>query len=170
MFRGQAFLDHFVFQNIHPYRSEETLLGLGFFALILFVPLLISLEYLRKRRDRLLLTYLICAFGLALVTVARAGADTNFFLECVMICCVLSSAYYVENLGEPGRAPELLALFVVTLFVGLWGRMSTPSHRISAMTRACRHISPGNIPAGRGLFAIFPGMSFERVFRFLSPT
>ena len=129
IFRNQAFLNHFVLQNIHPYRSEEILLGLGFFGLILFVPLLVSLEYLRKHRDRLLLTYLICAFGLTLVTVARAGADTNFFLECVMICCVLFSAYYAENLVEPGRAPELLTLLGVTLFVGLWGRMPTPSPR-----------------------------------------
>lgn len=157
LFPGQAFLNHFVFYNLLPFQREEILFGLGFFALILFVPLLVSLEYLRTHPDRLLLTYLVCAFALSLLTVARAGSDTYYFLECILICSVLVPALCAERLGEPGRAPELIILLVVALFVGQWFRMPAPSPRDFRADTELQAYLTGRFPRGARALSYYSG-------------
>jgi len=127
IFSGQAFLRHFVFYNVLSFTDEAFISGIGFFAMILLVPFLVSLEFLRLFPDRMLKCYLICAFILSLITVARAGSDTYYFLECVLICSILFSALYAKRLAETARAVELLVLLIVTLFVGQWFRTASPS-------------------------------------------
>ncbi|MBI4165530.1 MAG: hypothetical protein HY508_07335 [Acidobacteria bacterium] len=148
IFRGQAFVHHFVFYNVIPFEVVSLISGMGFFALILFVPLLVSLEYLKNYPDRLFLTYLISAFLLSLVTVARAGSDTYYFLECALICSILFSALLARRISEPGRAPELLTLLVVTLFVGQWFRTPAPSARDFQEDSALQAFLTSRFPRG----------------------
>jgi hypothetical protein len=157
IFPGQAFLHHFVFYNVLPFKDEALLSGLLFFALILFVPLLVSLEYLKNYPDRLLLAYLICALALSLVTVARAGSDTYYFLECVLISSILFSALFARRISEPGRAPELLVLLVVTLFVGQWFRTPTPSQRDFEKDSAVQTYLTSRFPRGTRTLSYYSG-------------
>ncbi len=157
LFPGQAFLHHFVFYNVLPFKDEALISGLGFFALILFVPFLVSLEYLKNYPDRLLLCYLVCTFVLSLITVARAGSDTYYFLECVLISSILFSALFARRLAEPGRAPELLVLLVVTLFVGQWFRTPAPSPRDFHEDAAVQEYLTEHFPRGTPTLSYYAG-------------
>lgn len=157
LFPGQAFMHHFVFYNVLPFKDEALISGLGFFALILFVPLLVSLEYLKSHPDRLLLCYLVCTFVLSLITVARAGSDTYYFLECVLISSILFAALLARRISEPGRVPELLILLVVTLFVGQWFRMPAPSARDFREDAAVQEYLTQHFPRGTPTLSYYAG-------------
>jgi len=148
LFPGQAFLRHFVFYNVLPFAEEVFIAGIGFFAMILLVPLLASLEFLRLFPDRLLKCYLLCAFVLALLAVARAGSDTNYFLECVLVCSILFSALVGRRISEPVRAVELVVLLVVALFFGQWFRTPIPSMQNFRQDRAVQNYLRQQFPPG----------------------
>ena len=148
VFTGQVFLHHFVFYNVLPFMRVELVEGLLFFGMLLLIPLLVGLEFLRLNPDRLLMSYLICAVLLSLLTVSRAGSDTYYFLECIIILCPLFAALVAKRIEEPDRAVELVILLIVTLFVGQWFRTPTPTPKEFGQDRAAqdyfrRHFLPG---------------------------
>jgi len=157
IFPGQAFLRHFVLYNLLPFTEESLLLGIGFFALILLVPLLVSLEFLRACPDRLVKCYLVCAFTLSMLTVARAGSDTYYFLECVLVSSILFAALLAKRIVEPARAVELLVLLIVTLFVGQWFRASSPSTEDFRQDKAVQDYLQQHFPPGTPALSYYAG-------------
>ena len=157
LFPGQAFLRHFLFYNVLPFTEDVFIAGIGFFAMILLVPLLVSLEFLRVFPDRLLKCYLLCAFILALLTLVRAGSDTNYFLECVLVCSILFAALLSQRVSEPARALELLVLLVFTLFVGQWFRMSSPSTEDFRQDKAVQDYLHQHFPPGTPALSYYAG-------------
>jgi hypothetical protein len=115
------------------------------------------LEFLRAFPDRLLKCYLLCAFVLALLAVARAGSDANYFLECVLVCSILFAALFAKRVVEPARAVELLVLLIFTLFVGQWFRASSPSTEDFRQDKAVQNYLQQHFPPGTPALSYYAG-------------
>ncbi len=135
-FPGQAFFDHFLSYNVLPFSWFAFGLGVLFFGLALVVPAIVALEFLRSRPNRLLSCYLGCAVFLSLLTVAREGSDTHYFLECVLLLSALFAALLARRVAEGHRAVEVLFLLVVALFLGQWFAPGAPRPEDFARDRA----------------------------------
>lgn len=118
IFRGQGFFLHFVRYNVVSFTWTQYRSGLIVFAMFLLVPLLVGLECVRDRREKFLACYLVAAVAASLLSVGKTGGDTIYFLECIFVMSALFAALLSLRIAVPGRAAELLALLVVTLFVG----------------------------------------------------
>ncbi len=127
-FPRQAFLDHFLRYNVLPFSWSAWGLGILFFGLALLIPILVGLEFLRVYHNRLLRCYLGSAVLLSLLTVARQGSDTHYFLECVLIVSALFAGLLAERVREASRAVELLVLLGVALFMGQWFAPPAPQN------------------------------------------
>ncbi len=125
-FRGQAFFDHFLTYNVLPFSWFAFGLGVLFFGLALVVPVLVALEFLRSCPNRLLSCYLGCAVFISLLTVAREGSDTQYFLECALLLSALFAALLAKRIAEGRRAVEVLCLLVAALFLGQWFAPGAP--------------------------------------------
>lgn len=118
VFSGQAFLHHFVFYNVLPFRGGALALGVLYFVAVLLVPSVVGLQSLRVRPDKLLRCYLGSSVCLSLVTFPRVGSDFYYFYECMLILSVLFAALIAQTLAESSRVSELLLLLAVSLFAG----------------------------------------------------
>jgi hypothetical protein len=118
VFHGQSFLLHFLTYNLLPLPWNRLGLGMLVFGVVFGVPLLVALEFLRLYPNRLLSCYLGFAVLVAVVTVAREGSRTNYFLECVLVLSVLFSALLAQRGSDPTYAAGLTVLLGVALFVG----------------------------------------------------
>ncbi|MBI4166176.1 MAG: hypothetical protein HY508_10635 [Acidobacteria bacterium] len=127
IFRGQDFFLHFITYNILMFAKLNLAAGILFFGLVLFIPILVALEFVRASRDKLLGYYLMGSIALSLMTVARSGSDSYYFLEPALIASCLFGSLFAERTADPPRAMELLVLMVVSLFLGQWGRGEAPS-------------------------------------------
>jgi hypothetical protein len=118
VFPDQAFFRHFLLYNATPFSWQQfKYAGLMFFAFVLLVPLLMGLDFLRSRRNRLLGCYLTCAVALAFVTVAKVGSDAHYWLEVLVTLSVLVGALAAERIASRDGIAEILCLLVVALFV-----------------------------------------------------
>jgi hypothetical protein len=124
IFPGEAFFHHFLLYNVTPFSWQQfKYAGLMFFALVLLVPLLLGLEFLRRHRNRLLGCYLACSVVLALSTVAKVGSDAHYWLECVLALSALVAALVAERAAAREGIAEILCLLGVALF---FARLFTP--------------------------------------------
>jgi hypothetical protein len=118
VFPGQAFLEHFLFYNMIPLSWPHFAhAGLMFFGLVLLVPVLMGLEFLRIHRVSLLGCYLGGAIVLGLVTTARAGSDAQYWYESVLILSALVAALVAERVESDRRPSEVIVLLAFTTLV-----------------------------------------------------
>ena len=120
IFPGQAFLAHFFLYNLVPFAWATFEIGIIFLGLILLVPTLMGLEYLRHHHDRLLSCYLGFALLLGTLGMAKEGSDAHYFLECVLILSVLCAALVAERIPQHSDAGALVVLLGVMIFLGQW--------------------------------------------------
>jgi hypothetical protein len=125
IFREQAFLSHFIVYNLIPFSWFSFGAGVGFFLLLLSIPLLVGLEFLRLHPNKLLRIYLILTAFLSLAMVSKQGSDANYFLECVLVLAPLFAALIAKRLAEPARGMELTVLLGVALLFGQQGSPRT---------------------------------------------
>ncbi len=133
VFPGQAFLRHFFVYNLIPFSWKLFLLGVGVLLLMFLVPLLVAAEYLRHSPHKLLKGYLLCAAALSLLTLAKEGSDSNYYLEFALILSVLFAAMVARSLADPLRATELLVLLTISLFFAQW--LTRPAPRAEDFER-----------------------------------
>ncbi len=135
-FPGEAFLRHILLYNVSLISPSRFTAGALFFGFVLVVPFLIALEFLRSYPNKLLSCYLGCAVMLSLLTVAREGSDTNYFLECVLLLSAFLSALFAKRIADTPRGVELLFLLAVTFFLGQWFAPPAPRPADFARDRA----------------------------------
>src|SRR5947208_10079328 len=147
IFRGQAFLAHFLRYNMLPLTPAQFAAGAAGFVLMLLVPLLLGLKHLRAHQDKLLACYLGSAVFLALATLAKEGSSTNYYLECVLILSPVLAALLRERAQEPAYAAGLLAVLILSFLSGRWFARPQPEQIDFARDRAVQdylreHFSP----------------------------
>ncbi|MFB3920869.1 MAG: hypothetical protein ACE145_04060 [Terriglobia bacterium] len=118
VFRGQDFLLHFFLYNVVPLSwLHFTHAGLLFFGLVLLIPTLMGLEFLRVHRNSLLGCYLGCSGVLGLLGTAKAGSDAHYWFEFVLVLCVVVAALVGERIEAGNRPAEVIVLLVISSLV-----------------------------------------------------
>ena len=158
VFSGQDFLQHFVSYNMVPFSWPHFAhAGLWFFGLVLLVPLLMGLEFLRVHRLPLLGCYLGCAVFLGLVTVAKIGSDTHYWFECVLILSALVAALVAEKTAS-GRSPaDVIALLAIALFVARFFVPPIPRSDAFAADQAIQDFLRRRFPPQTRVFTRYAG-------------
>ncbi|MBZ5515432.1 MAG: hypothetical protein LAN62_11465 [Acidobacteriia bacterium] len=127
VFQGQDFLLHIFRFNLLAFGLPQFQAGVFACAILFLVPLLVALEALRVRREKLILLYLLAAVGLALVALGKVGSDSNYYLESICLLSALFSTTYVDR-AEKACAPlELLVLLGFALFLGQFMTLPVPA-------------------------------------------
>jgi hypothetical protein len=157
IFPGEAILLHFFRYNLVSFAWSSFQIGMIFLGLILVVPTLMGLEYLRHHRDWLLGCYLAFAFLLSIVPTAKVGSDTNYFLEFVLILSVLFSALLAEGIGQQSDAGVLIALLAVTLFLSQWFARPAPDAQDTARDEAIQRFLRKNFEARSPALGYYAG-------------
>jgi hypothetical protein len=129
---------HLIAYNILPFTWSQFAAALTAFAMLLLVPLIMAVEYLRVHPNKLLGCYLFSSLFVAMSAIGKTGADTNYFLEFLLVVSSLVGALCSELTTKRSRAPELLCLLVATLFLG--GILFAPPAPMSAEFTADREI------------------------------
>ncbi len=157
VFPGQSFLLHFVVYNTLPFSWLKFSLGGLQLGLMFLVPLLLALEFLRVQRDKLLACYLGCTVVLSVVTSAKAGSDSNYFLECALILSALVAALIARNLSGPLRVSEIVVLLGVMLFFAQWFAPAPPRAADFARDRNVQEFLREKFPPRTRGLAYYPG-------------
>jgi hypothetical protein len=157
IFRGQAFLLHFLLYNIIPWSRHAFITGLRFFGVVLAIPVVLATEYLRSYPDKLLSCYLGCACFLSLLTAGKTGSDSNFFLECALTSVVLVAALIARRIAQPGRAPELLVLLLLALIMGQFFAQGAPSAQDFSRDRDIQKFLRQNFPSHTRALGFYAG-------------
>lgn len=148
VFPGQALLTHLLRYNMLPFAWEPLHLGLNFFGVVLTLPLVLAVVYLRLYPHGLLSFYLACTVVLTLVMFAKEGSDANYTFECLLLSLSLSAALFGTTLAAPRRAALLLAPITLWLTFAGWRAPAAPQPSDFARDLALQgylreHFAPG---------------------------
>jgi len=157
VFPGQEFLRHFVVYNMLPFSWFQFSLGGWQLGLMFLVPLLLGIELLRVQRDKLLACFVSWTVVLGLVTSAKPGSDSNYFLELALVLSVLVASLVARNLAGPIGVSEILVLFGVTLLFGQWFAPSAPRPEDFARDRDVQEFLREKLPPRAPVLACKPG-------------
>jgi hypothetical protein len=147
VFPGQAFIHHFLLFNVTPFSWQQfKYAGLMFFGIVLLVPLLMSLEFLRHHPQPLLVYYLACSVLLALITVAKLGSDAHYWLESVLVVSALTSALLAVRISKLDESVALVCLLVVALFFAQFFTRPGPQRRDFERDEAIQQYLRRNFP------------------------
>lgn len=123
VFHGQAFFRYFaIYVGAMPFSRYRFGLGALVFAVFFLFQTVVTIEFLRTHRDKLIACYVAVALPSSILMFAKEGSDANYFMESALILSPLFAALITERIGDPLRAAELLLLLVLTLI---------PSHRFT---------------------------------------
>lgn len=157
VFRGEAFLTHFIVYNIQPFSWPLFRRATIIFAVIFAVPLAAAVEFLRSHHERLPALYLACAVALVVAAIGKQGSDANYFLECVLILSTLVASFLIKCLGDPVRAGLVFAGIIVTVFMAQWPRPSVPGEKDFALDRAVQDYLRTTFPPRTRGFGLYTG-------------
>jgi hypothetical protein len=143
-FRKQAFLLHFVTYNLLPWVWSRFQTGLEFLVLVLLVPILLAVGFLRSHADKLLSCYLGCACLVDVLAFGKAGSYTNYFFDCFLILSVLVACLMAERIGR--RPLEVLVLLSLVIFLGQLWVPAPPQARDFLQDRAIQEFLRSNFP------------------------
>lgn len=157
-FPGQSFLQHFLFYTMLPLSWPHFLhAGLLFLGLVLLVPLLMGLEFLRARRVLLPACSLGCAMVLGLMGTVKAGSDTHYWFECVLILSALVAALVAERIESGNRPAELIVLLAFTCLVAQFFVPPGPRPEDFARDQAIQDFLRGRFPPQTRVFTRYAG-------------
>lgn len=149
IFPGQEFLLHFLAYNRVPLSWPHFVhAGLLYFGLVLLIPTLMGLEFLRARRDLLLSCYLGCAGVLSLILVAKAGSDTHYWFECILILSALVPALVAERIESGNRPAEVIVLLGIACLVARFFVPAGPRPEDFARDQRIQEFLRGRFPPG----------------------
>ena len=124
LFSGQAFWRYFLLYQSSLLAVHLIGRALFVFAVVLLVPLVFALEYLRKHPNRLIICYFFIAVFLGLLTFCKGAGGPHYFFECVLVLCTLIPAYLADRLAA-GVYPIDLVLVLAVMLVG--GQLFEPA-------------------------------------------
>ena len=120
VFPGQEFWRHFFLYQATLMSWHQFKIGILVFVLMLAVPILLAVEYLRTHPDRMLSCYLGCAVALGVATIGKETAFIQYFFESMIAVSVLVPALLVKRLEKGSCPADVLILLAIALFAGQW--------------------------------------------------
>jgi len=115
VFHDQAFWRHLLVYGASTLslpRLEQSLLV---FAIMLLLPLLFVVEYLRKFPDKMISCYLICAAFLGIFTYCREGSGVQYFFESVLALSALLPVALARKVAQRVIPLDLIVALGLTL-------------------------------------------------------
>jgi hypothetical protein len=157
-FPGQAFLSHFALYNAAGFSwSQFKYAGLMYLGVVLLVPILLGLEFLRAHQNRMVLCYLCSSVVISMVTVARVGSDSNYWFEPVLVVSTLVAALVAERSDGRKGSPEVVVLLGITLFLAQFFSPAGPRPEDLAADRAIQEYLRRNFPRGTPALSHYAG-------------
>lgn len=145
-FRGQAFIDHFLFYNLLPFSFTRFVLGLRLFGVLLLVPVLLGIGFLRRHPQKLVSCYLGSAVLLGVWMVGREGSANNYFVESALIVSSLVAGLFAEKMAEPTNAGGFLLWLAATLVLAQLRPYPPPQRADFDRDRAVQDFLRHNFP------------------------
>jgi hypothetical protein len=157
IFHGQDFLLHFIRFNLLPFTWAQFQGGIFVLGIVFLAPLLVALEALRVRHEKLVACYLLLALFFALAGVAKVGSESNYFLEFIGILSALFATTFGDRLQQGGAAAELVVLLAMALFFGQFLTLPTPTASDFEKEQAIQDYLHENFPPQAPGLARFTG-------------
>jgi hypothetical protein len=146
-FPRQALWLHLFAYNRLPFEWGGFTHALPFFALMFAVPLWMAFKFLHERPDKLVGCYATSVVALSLLTVAKKGGETNYFIECALVLSSLGAALLAEKLTKPSPSAGWLGLLVAMLFFAMWYAPRPPQPADLVRDRAVQEFLRREFPA-----------------------
>jgi hypothetical protein len=157
VFPGQSFWRHFLVYQTSLLSWHRFALSLFVFALMLFLPVVFAVEYLRTYPDRMLSCYLFFALLLGMVTYSKDGSGVHYFLESVILLCVLVPALLAKRIALRSPPVDLVLLLGIMLFAGQWSTKRPPQPSDFAQHNAMQSFLRRNFPPHARSLSAAPG-------------
>jgi hypothetical protein len=146
VFPRQSFWRHFLVYQSSLLSWHRFALALFVFALMLFLPVVFAVEYLRTYADRMLSCYLFFALLLGMVTYSKDGSGVHYFLESVIVLCILVPALLAKRIALRNPPVDLVLLLGIMLFAGQWSTKRPPQPIDFARHNAMQSFLRQNLP------------------------
>jgi len=148
VFPKQEFWRHFLFYQSTLFSWHQFRSGLFNFTFMFAAPVLLGFEYLRRRPNKMIRCYLICAVLLGLLTIGKESAFIQYFYESILLISVLMPALLVTRLAERHGVLEVVVLLGIVLLIGQWYTPPPPEPadvaRYNAVESFFRHRFPSH--------------------------
>ena len=126
VFPGQSFWRHFLGYQTSLLSWHRIGVAVFVLALLLFLPVVLALEYLRTYADKMLSCYLFFALLLGFLTYSKAGSGVHYFLESVLLLCALVPALLAKDIALRRHPADVILLLGIILFAGQWSMKRPP--------------------------------------------
>jgi hypothetical protein len=157
VFHGQAFWRHFLVYQTSLFSWHRLGVAVFVFALLLFLPAVLGLEYLRTYPDKMLSCYLFFALLLGFLTYSKAGSGVHYFLESVILLCVLVPALLAKGIALRRHPADVILLLGIMLFAGQWSTKRPPQPDDFAQYNAMQSFLRRNFPPHARSLGTAPG-------------
>lgn len=157
IFRGQAFWRHFLLYQTSLLSWELVGRAVFVFLLLILLPLIFSLEYLRARPNRLVGCYLLTAVVFGFLTYCKAGSDQHYYFESVLLFSVLFSGLVSERIDGRLYPVDLVLVLGVMLVAGQWATRRAPGPMDTAQNDALQVFLRRNVAPNSVGLALDPG-------------
>lgn len=120
IFRGQAFWQHFLFYQTALLSWHLLGRALFVFAILLFLMVVLSVEYLREAPNKLVSCYLFFAVLLGVLTFCKEAGGVHYFFETVFLVCALVPALLASRVAARIYPLDLILLLSIALLAAQW--------------------------------------------------
>jgi hypothetical protein len=158
VFRHQAFLLHFLSYNVLPLSLKRGMEAVIVVGVILIIPILAGITYLRACPDKLVACYFGWAVILLPLSLAKPGSGLNYCLDLALVLCPLFAALLAKRISAPSGALLWLGVLGLTLWLGQLPKVTTiPSPVDFAQDQAVETFLRQNFPAHTVALGVFTG-------------
>jgi len=157
VFAGQAFWQHLLLYQTALLAWDMVWKALFALVIVLLLPLILAVAYLREEPNRLISCYLLVAVVLGLLTYCKQAGGIHYFFESVLIVSVLVPALLAKRRVAPVCPLDLVLLLGVMLFAGQWLTRRPPQRSDIAKYDAMQSFLRERFPARAASLSIGPG-------------
>ena len=126
IFSSQGFWRHFLVYQTALLSSHRFGQALFVFAIMLFFPVIVGLEYLRTYPDKMLNCYLFFSLLLGLVSYSKEGSGVHYFLESVIVLNVVVAAFLARRVKLQTLPIDLVLILGIMLLAAQWSTKRPP--------------------------------------------
>ncbi|HEV3482788.1 MAG TPA: hypothetical protein VGR97_10730 [Candidatus Acidoferrales bacterium] len=157
VFAGQAFWRHLLLYQTALLAWDMVWKALFALVILLLLPLMLAVAYLREEPNRLISCYLLVAVVLGLLTYCKQAGGIHYFFESVLIVSVLVPALLAKRRMVPVCPLDLVLLLGIMLFAGQWLTRRPPQRPDIAKYDAMQSFLRERFPAHSASLGIGPG-------------
>lgn len=157
VFAGQAFWRHLLLYQTALLAWDMVWKALFALVILLLLPLVLAVAYLREEPNRLIGCYLSVAVVLGLLTYCKQGGGIHYFFESVLIVSALVPALLAKRRMAPVYPLDLVLLLGIMLFAGQWPTRRPPQRSDIAKYDAMQSFLRERFPARAASLSIDPG-------------